>query len=128
VKEAADKTKTFHFQWDDIDDTVHGPAMGPDDAAVRGFEPVLPVATIPSVGGANTPPGTPISNLGTPLMQCAMPPSGESMDSEGAPLRYRTIVDLLDDTEDVQDFEYSGLCLVVAEEPRSVQEAMMEEC
>jgi hypothetical protein len=50
------------------------------------------------------------------------------MDSEGYPLRYRTIVDLLNDTEDVQDFEYSGLCLVAAEEPRSVQEAMMEEC
>jgi hypothetical protein len=68
MKEAADKTETFQVQWDDTDDTVHGPAMGPEDAAVPCFEPVSPVATIPSAGGANTPPGIPISNLGTPLM------------------------------------------------------------
>jgi hypothetical protein len=43
-------------------------------------------------------------------------------------LRYCTIHDLLDTTEEVQNFEYSGFCLVAAEEPRSVKEAMAEQC
>ena len=93
------------------------------------FEPISPAASIPSAGGAsNTPPGSPNSNSGTPLIQWATPPTGQSVDSEGDPLRYRTIADLLDDTEEIQDFEYSGLCLVATKEPRSVQEAMSEEC
>lgn len=50
-----------------------------------------------------------------------------SVDSEGAPLRYRMISDLLDSTDEVQ-MEYSGLCLVAAEELSSVQEAMSELC
>ena len=62
------------------------------------------------------------------MTQWAAPPTGQSEDSEGAPLRYRTIPNLLDTTEEVQDFEYSGLCLVAAEEPRSVQEALTEQC
>ena len=62
------------------------------------------------------------------MTQWAAPPTGQSADSEGAPLRYRTIPNLLDTTEEVQDFEYSGLCLVAAEEPRSVQEALTEQC
>jgi hypothetical protein len=124
AKEAAEKIDMFQVQWDDTD-TVPGLAMRSEEAVVPNFEPVSPVASIPSARGAsNTPPRT----LGTPLIQWASPPTGQSVDSEGAPLRYRTIVDLLDDTEEIQDFEYSGLCLVAAEEPRSVQEAMSEEC
>jgi hypothetical protein len=34
----------------------------------------------------------------------------------------------MDTTEEVQNFEYSGFCLVAAEEPRSVKEAMAEQC
>lgn len=98
AKGAADKTESFQVQWDD-EDTVHGPtteAVGPD------FEPVSPTASIPSAGGAsNTPPETPHSNLGTPSIQWATPPTGQSVDSEGAPLRYRTVADLLEDTEEI---------------------------
>lgn len=39
-----------------------------------------------------------------------------------------TIPNLRYTTEEVQGFEYSGLCLVAAEEPRSVEEAMIEIC
>jgi len=35
---------------------------------------------------------------------------------------------LLETTEEVQDFEYSGLCLSAVGEPRSVEEAMTEMC
>ena len=44
------------------------------------------------------------------------------------PLRYRTIPNLLDTTDEVQGFEYSGLCLVAAEEPNTIDEALSEDC
>jgi hypothetical protein len=57
-----------------------------------------------------------------------MPPTDASKDSDGAPLRFRTIPNLLDSTNEVLDFEYSGLCLVAADEPRTVDEALSEKC
>ena len=62
------------------------------------------------------------------MVQWATPPTRQSVDSNGAPLRYRTIPNLLETTEELQDFEYSGICLVAAEEPRSVEEALAEQC
>jgi hypothetical protein len=49
------------------------------------------------------------------------------VDSEGAPLQYRTIPNLLDTTEEVQ-MEYSGVCLLAAEEPQSIEQALSELC
>jgi len=40
----------------------------------------------------------------------------------------RTIASLLEDIEEVQGFEYNGVFLVAAEEPRSVNEALKESC
>lgn len=116
---------TYSVQWDD---TIVNPTTAPepdedDSDTADGVEPGSPADSdsIPS-------PGTPSTIPGTPLIQWATPPTGRSMDSEGNPLRYRTVSDLLDSTEELQDFEYSGLCLVAAEEPGSVQEAMSEQC
>jgi hypothetical protein len=50
------------------------------------------------------------------------------VDSEGNTLRYRTLQDINDSTEEVHGFEYSGVCFVVGEEPGSVNEALIEEC
>ena len=60
-------------------------------------------------------------------IQWATPPSGGTADSEGVPQRYRLVSDLLDSTEPVQ-LEYSGLCLVAAEEPSTVDEALKAAC
>jgi len=119
-------------------DTVPGPTIGPDvdpegstASEFDGGEPVSPTASIPSVGGAsNTPPHTPSPSPGTPgpMIQWATPPTNASEDSDGAPLRFRTIPNLLETTEEMQGFEYSGLCLVAAEEPRMVDEALSENC
>ncbi|KAG8060565.1 hypothetical protein GUJ93_ZPchr0002g24600 [Zizania palustris] len=46
------------------------------------------------------------------------PPSSESHDSKGAPILYRKYQEILDNTEP-HELEYSGLCLVAAEEPAS---------
>jgi hypothetical protein len=43
-------------------------------------------------------------------------------------LKFRTLSDLLDNTEEVHDFEYSGMCLLAADEPSSVDEALEEKC
>jgi len=63
-----------------------------------------------------------------PHIQWATPPTGEGFDSEGVPLRFRTIPDLLDATDKVQHFEYSGVCLSAADEPVSLEEAMTQDC
>lgn len=44
-------------------------------------------------------------------VQWATPSTEGAEDSEGVPLCFRTISDLLDTTEEVVDFEYSGLFL-----------------
>jgi hypothetical protein len=46
----------------------------------------------------------------------ATPPSDASEDSDGAPRRYRTIPDLLDSTDELTKYEYSGICLSAAED------------
>jgi len=35
---------------------------------------------------------------------------------------------LFDATEEIHDYEYSGLCLLAADEPASVEEALEEKC
>jgi len=57
----------------------------------------------------------------------ATPPTGGSADTKGVPLRYRTLPDLLESTEEVQ-LEYSGMCLVAVEEPSSVDQALTQLC
>jgi hypothetical protein len=52
----------------------------------------------------------------------------ESSSPEEGPVRYRTLTDLLDTTDEILDYEYSGLCLLAADEPASVDEALEEDC
>ena len=73
-------------------------------------------------------PSTPPVTLNAPNVQFATPPTEGAVDSEGNALRYRTLQDLNDSTEEVHGFEYSGVCFVAAEEPGSVDEALTEEC
>ncbi|XP_066341937.1 uncharacterized protein [Miscanthus floridulus] len=133
---------TFSIQYPDTD-TVHCPTTGSDsapgtDSFVDGAL-TPPAATIPTIpledgeGSPHTPPHTPIAGNqeSTPpaaQIQWASPPSDASADSDGGPRRYRTIPNFLDTIEEIHDMEYSGLCLVAAEEPRSVEEAMKEQC
>jgi hypothetical protein len=66
-------------------------------------------------------PSTPPVTLNAPNVQFATPPTEGAVISEGGVLRYRTLQDLNDSTEEVHGFEYSGVCFVAAEEPRSFQ-------
>jgi hypothetical protein len=58
----------------------------------------------------------------------ATPPSNYSEDTFGGPLRFRTLSDLFDSTEVMQDYEYSGVCMLAADEPIDVNEALEENC
>lgn len=78
------------------------------------------------------PPATPSMPTTSTGVEFVSPPMGGSCDSEGMPLRYRSLENLqqttlpVDDTvmSDVNDF--SGFCLVAAEEPDSVECALAE--
>jgi len=112
---------TFRVQYSD--EPEQNPTIGNADlTGDSDAEPGSPAAAIPSPATeeGSTPPAAQI--------QWATPPSGASASSDEAPRRFRTITDLLDTTEEVQDFEYSGFCLSAVGEPRSVKEAMTELC
>jgi len=63
-----------------------------------------------------------------PTVVWATPPSQHSKNTDGGPLRFRTLNDLLDSTDEVLDYEYSGVCMLAADEPMGVDEALEEEC
>jgi hypothetical protein len=58
----------------------------------------------------------------------ATPSDHDSGNSNGAPQRFRTLTDLLDSTYEVLDYEYSGVCMLAADEPVSVEEALEQPC
>jgi len=70
---------------------------------------VQPNAATPS------PHNTPESNQ-APAVNWATPPSDHSEETFGGPLRFRTLDDLFGSTEEVQDYEYSGVCMLAADE------------
>jgi hypothetical protein len=41
---------------------------------------------------------------------------------------FRTLADLFDSTEQIHDFEYSGVCMLAADEPASVEHALEQDC
>ena len=107
--------------------TVHGPATAPEAGNSEPGSPAAassvhdqPVAS-PGNSNASATPVTPPADI-----QWATPPQGQSADSEGVPLRFRTLNDLYDNTEELENLQYSGLCLLAADEPASVDEALGE--
>ncbi|WVZ88098.1 hypothetical protein U9M48_034651 [Paspalum notatum var. saurae] len=116
---------SFSIQWST---TVQDPITEP---TVQGDAVEVGSETPPS---ANWQPGSPVTPQGPAAggtlagTQWATPPIGEEADSEGARLKYRTLSDLFNSSEEVQNVEYSGLCLLAAEEPASVDQALHEKC
>ena len=125
-------TVPMHTFTVELPDTIPGPTIDQDaelgaEASGNGAAPASPVSIPPqgSTGNdAGTPPATPIAGQGGSSppgqIQFVSPPTGASADSAGNPYRYRTVFDLLESTDEVSTKEYSGLCLVAAEEPTSV--------
>jgi hypothetical protein len=74
-------------------------------------------------------PGSPSTPINQDI-QSAADSNGTGSNSTGSsvlvqqPVHFRTLSDLFDATEEIHDYEYSGLCLVAAEEPKNVDEAL----
>ena len=90
---------TFTVQYSDVEPEQNPTIGNADLTGDSDSEPGSPAAAIPSPATeeGSTPPAAQI--------QWATPPSGASADSDEAPRRYRTITNLFDTTEEVQDFE-----------------------
>lgn len=65
-----------------------------------------------SDGASNhaTPPGSPALQG----IEFATPLTGESINSKGVPQRFRTLANINDTTDEITDFEYSGVCYLAA--------------
>ena len=74
-----------------------------------------------------SPQNAPGSDQG-PAAQWATPPSAHSEETFGEPLRFRTLDDLFGSTDEIQDYEYSGVCFLAADEPSGVEQALEEKC
>lgn len=70
-----------------------------------------------------TPPGSPTQGV-----EFATPQTRNTVDSEGVPRRFRTLENICGTSDEVHDFEYSGMCFFATEEPRSVEKALSEKC
>jgi hypothetical protein len=103
------------------DETVQPSAEAGGEASVGQTGVVAPHEATPS------PQHSPDS-VQAPHHHLSTPPSHGSDSLEERIPRYRTLNDLFDNTEEMLDYEYSGLCLLAADEPSGVDEALEEDC
>ena len=117
----------------DLQPTVAEPTMQPaavfeegegsqQDQGEHGHE-LSPQASLPALPGS---PST-LNNSAAGSNATGSNSAGSS-DSVQGPVRFRSLTDLFDATEEIHDYEYSGLCLLAADEPASVEEALEEKC
>jgi hypothetical protein len=118
-------TGTFTVEYTTI---VGRPTTGAGDVPSLAMELGSPATPSPLTPAAYTYFPTPASSTPMPTpapgVQLAMPPTEGTVDSDGVALRFRTLPNLFDTTEGIHDFEYSGLRLLAAEEPGSVEETL----
>jgi transposase InsO family protein len=132
------ETFSVEFQTTVVDPTIQVPAVSGDtndDTRSQTGQggPGSPQASTPAGSRIPTAPPTPV----TPGAQSVAglvgsgpqsAPAAIGSGSEQGPVRYRTLADLFDNTEELVDYEYSGLCFLASEEPASVEEAMKQQC
>jgi hypothetical protein len=102
---------------------------GQPDAVQLGNDPTNDDGAIGNDVAAPNSPSTPeaqIQNQGW-----ATPPNQHSENSaspDEGPVRFRTLRDLFYSTDVMHDFEYSGVCMLAADEPTNVEAALEENC
>lgn len=86
----------------------------------------------PAFGGAQGSPAPTASSSqapSAPAVQWATPPTEQdSVADDDLTPRYRTLSNIFDTTEEVENYEYSRLCLLTADEPANVEEALGDDC
>jgi hypothetical protein len=106
----------------DIQSTVAQPTTGPVQNNVHPdeLEPASPPSAqvFPVFGspqGSDTHTASSSNAAGTGGVQWATPPSEQDSDADELPPRFRTLSNLYDTTEEIQNYEYSGVCLLTAD-------------
>jgi len=120
------ETFTVHFLNSDQNPTTElapvFPAAGEDGEDSVGQDGVVdPHEATPSPQHSPSSVQTPSHGPVTPLSQA-------SSSSGGEPVRFRPLMDIYDSTDELHDYEYSGMCLLAADEPADVHEALEEQC
>jgi hypothetical protein len=85
-------------------------------------------ATHNSEAGPSHAPNSPQSQGSSTATGWVSPPEQSPQFSAGVPQRYKTIPDLYDSTNEVLHFEYSGVCMLAADEPMNIEQAIEEAC
>jgi len=117
-------TFVVHYEPDQFQTTVHHPASQDEADAVSPSSGVGNVSGIQDNGDHQQAPSSTLCDHGT----VETPLLGTSKETFGAPLRFRSLTELYDSTDEIHGFEYSGFCLLAAHELVSVQQALEEEC
>jgi hypothetical protein len=90
--------------------------------AINGEEGVV----APNEAAPNSP-NTPASSQGQ-NQGWVTPPGQNSGSLDKGPVKFRTLRDLFDSIEEVLDYEYNGVCMLAADEPANVEQALEETC
>jgi hypothetical protein len=119
---------TVHYSMPDRNPTIENveeipaaeaDAVGENSAGQGGV--VSPQQARPN--SPHTPPTGPVQSQGG-----VTPPNHSANSSSEGPVRFRTLTDLFDSTEEIHDYEYSGICMCAAEEPANFEQALEENC
>nr|AAU90089.1 putative polyprotein [Oryza sativa Japonica Group] len=131
------------WPWRDPEVTQTG---GEEDFTVEFFSTPLGGNRVPDVvvehGGARetetapsplatpdaAPVWSPVTSSSPAGVEFCTPPSDASIESDGAPPRFRTVNNVLATTTPVLDFDYDDECLIAEQEPFSFKEAEKEQC
>ncbi|CAD6220964.1 unnamed protein product [Miscanthus lutarioriparius] len=100
-------------------------SRGPEPASPSST-PMFPVFGSPQESATQT--ASSSHSRGGAGAQWVTPPGEQCSKSDELTPRFRSLSNLYDTTEEIQNLEYSGLCLLAADEPPSVEEALEEEC
>lgn len=133
AKSSADQqTDSFVVHYELSDENSITAADAVPEAAAPGSPAVQAGGEDSAAGGGVVDPqeATP-RHVGTPGL-AQTPQHGmqtpSSQNSDEGPQRFRSLTEIFDETEEVHDFEYIGVCMLAADEPISVEVALEENC
>jgi hypothetical protein len=81
---------------------------------------------VPSPHSPHTPERNPTQNQGWEIP--SVQNFANSKSSDDGLVRFRTLTDLFEHTNVFTDFEYSGVCMLAADEPTNIEQALEEKC
>lgn len=121
-------TFTIEYELPDRIPTTDGNTEEMQQPADSGFQqdPTDQGGDVPSPHSPHTPETNPTQNQGWEIP--SVQNFANSKSSDDGPVRFRTLTDLFEHTDVFTDFEYSGVCMLAADEPTNIEQALEEKC